>query len=61
VVRRLVFTAGASPLYENGEVVSPGYLDAQTVRTIEVNDLLAALTEHAATPSGYRLRAGDGR
>jgi enamine deaminase RidA (YjgF/YER057c/UK114 family) len=42
----IVFTAGACPLDENGQVVSPGDLEAQTVRTVE--NLLAALAEHGA-------------
>ncbi|MBA3717824.1 MAG: RidA family protein [Actinobacteria bacterium] len=39
----LVFTAGACPLDENGEVVSPGDVVGQAERTLE--NLLAALQE----------------
>jgi len=40
----LVFTAGACPLDEQGNVVAPGDLETQTLRAVE--NLLAALGEH---------------
>jgi enamine deaminase RidA (YjgF/YER057c/UK114 family) len=43
-----VFSAGACPLDETGQIVSPGDLEAQAVRTVE--NLLAALAEHGARP-----------
>jgi enamine deaminase RidA (YjgF/YER057c/UK114 family) len=45
----LVFTAGACPLDEKGRVVAPGDHEAQAVRAVE--NLLAALSEHRASPS----------
>ena len=41
----LVFTAGACPLDEQGKVVAPGDLEAQTRRVVE--NLLEALSRHA--------------
>jgi enamine deaminase RidA (YjgF/YER057c/UK114 family) len=45
---RLVFTAGACPLDEEGRVVAPGDREAQAARAAD--NLLAALAEHGAGP-----------
>ena len=45
----LVFTAGACPLDEEGRVVAPGDHEGQAARAVE--NLLAALAEHGASPA----------
>lgn len=45
----LVFTAGACPLDEDGQVVGKGDLEAQATRAVE--NLLAALAEAGCAPS----------
>ena len=42
--RGLLFTAGASPLDQEGRVVAPGDFERQAVQAVE--NLLAALGEH---------------
>jgi enamine deaminase RidA (YjgF/YER057c/UK114 family) len=46
VANGLVFTAGACPLDEEGQVVAPGDREAQAVRAAE--NLLAVLAKHGA-------------
>jgi enamine deaminase RidA (YjgF/YER057c/UK114 family) len=48
IARGLVFTAGACPLDEKGSVVAPGDREAQATQAVE--NLLAALAEHAVGP-----------
>lgn len=44
----LLFTAGACPLDEDGQIVAPGDLETQAARTVE--NLISALTEAGTGP-----------
>jgi enamine deaminase RidA (YjgF/YER057c/UK114 family) len=44
----IVFTAGACPLDEHGQVVAPGDFEGQALRTVE--NLLAVLARHSLRP-----------
>ncbi len=44
----LVFTAGACPLDEDGQIVAPGDLETQAARTVE--NLISVLTEAGTGP-----------
>jgi enamine deaminase RidA (YjgF/YER057c/UK114 family) len=50
VANGLVFTAGACPLDETGQIVAPGDYEAQAAQT--VTNLLSALRENSVGPEG---------